>query len=84
MDYTTIITALVTGGCLIIVQIIMSVKQQRTHDTRTDMMIEEIKKDIGRLEGKQDKHNKLIERMAIVERDQKTIFRYIDELRDKR
>lgn len=78
---TNIATALITAGAMIIVQIVISLKQQRTHDVKVDFILDEVKKDLSRLEEKQDKHNKLIERMAVVERDQKTIFRYIDELR---
>lgn len=37
---------------------------------------------LDQLEKKMDKHNGLIERMAVVERDQKTAFRLIDENRD--
>lgn len=78
---TNIATALITAGAMIIVQIVISLKQQRTHDVKVDFILDEVKKDLSRLEEKQDKHNKLIERMAVVERDQKTIFKYIDELR---
>ena len=34
---------------------------------------------IEQLEKKMDKHNGLVERMVVVERDQKTLFRYHDE-----
>ncbi|MDO4540266.1 MAG: hypothetical protein Q4B48_04055 [Syntrophomonadaceae bacterium] len=36
------------------------------------------------LEKKVEKHNNLIERTAVVERDLKTAFRYIDELNEWR
>lgn len=36
---------------------------------------------IGQLEEKQDKHNSMIERMYVVERDMKTAFNRVDELR---
>ncbi len=45
-------------------------------------MIKEIKDDIRRLESKQDKHNSLIERMAVVERDLKTAWKNIDEIKE--
>ncbi len=36
---------------------------------------------IEQLEKKVDRHNAMVERTALLERDNKTIFRYIDELR---
>lgn len=37
---------------------------------------------LSELEKKVDKHNQLIERMAIVERDLKTVYNQIDEVRE--
>lgn len=39
---------------------------------------------IEQLEKKVDKHNTVIERVAVLERDQKTAFRLIDEKREER
>lgn len=78
-----IIVALITGASLIAVQIIISTKQQRITDLKQEYVIDEIKRDIRRLEEKQNKHNNVIERMAIVERDMKTAFHYIDDLKEK-
>lgn len=79
----TIITALITGGALIIVQIIISRKQQRIQDVKNEYVIKEVQDDIKRLEDKQDKHNSLIERMVVVERDLKTAWKNIDELKER-
>ena len=79
----TIITALITGGALIIVQIIISRKQQRIQDVKNEYVIKEVQDDIKRLEDKQDKHNSLIERMVVVERDLKTAWKNIDELTER-
>ena len=38
---------------------------------------------LNQLETKVDKHNHLVERMAVVERDQKTLFRLHDELKEE-
>lgn len=38
---------------------------------------------IDKLEEKVDRHNQLVERMAIVERDIKTAFRLIDEAKER-
>ncbi|MCI7303138.1 MAG: hypothetical protein SOR93_12130 [Clostridiales Family XIII bacterium] len=79
----TIITSLITAGALILVQIIISRKQQRIQDVKNEYVIKEVQDDIKRLEDKQDKHNSLIERMVVVERDLKTAWKNIDELKER-
>ena len=63
----TIITATIPALSLIIVQIIISMKQQRVQDVKFELTIKEIKDDISRLEAKQDRHNELIERVTRLE-----------------
>ena len=79
---TTILAASIPAVGLIIVQIIISMKQQRVQDVRFEMTIKEIKDDILRLEKKQDSHNQLLERMVNVERDTQAQWRWIDELKE--
>lgn len=79
----TIITSLITAGALILVQIIISRKQQRIQDVKNEYVIKEVQDDIKRLEDKQDKHNSLIERMVVVERDLKAAWKNIDELKER-
>lgn len=76
---TEIMTAAITAGGLIVVQLIVSSKQQRAQDIKVDAALSEVRKDIQRLEEKQDKHNNLIERTAVLERDMKTAWKRIDE-----
>ena len=76
---TEIMTAAITAGGLIVVQLIVSSKQQRAQDIKVDAALSEVRKDIQRLEEKQDKHNNLIERTAVLERDVKTVFKRVDE-----
>ncbi len=80
----TILQASIPAVALIIVQVIISMKQQRVQDVRFELTIKEIKDDIKRLEAKQDKHNDLIERMTNVERDTQAQWKWIDELKEKR
>ena len=80
---TTILSASIPALSLIIVQIIVSMKQQRVQDVRFEMTIKEIKDDIARLEKKQDAHNNMIERMVNVERDTQAQWKWIDELKKK-
>ncbi|NBH62188.1 hypothetical protein D1155_11050 [Anaerotruncus sp. 80] len=76
---TEIMTAAITAAGLIVVQLIVSSKQQRAQDIKVDAALAEVRKDIQRLEEKQDKHNNLIERTAVLERDVKTVFKRVDE-----
>lgn len=76
---TEIMTAAITAAGLIVVQLIVSSKQQRAQDIKVDAALAEVRKDIQRLEEKQDKHNNLIERTAVLERDMKTAFKRVDE-----
>ena len=81
--FETILSASIPAVALIIVQLIISMKQQRVQDVRFELTIKEIKDDIKRLETKQDKHNALIERMINVERDTEAQWRWIDEFKGK-
>lgn len=80
---TEIMTAAITAAGLIIVQLIVSSRQQRTQDIKVDAALAEVRKDIQRLEEKQDKHNNLIERTAVLERDMKTAWKRIDENKEE-
>ena len=79
---STVLTALITAGAMVVVQIIISTKQQKVSDVKMEYTIQAIEEHIDRLERKQDKHNNLIERMTIVERDLKTSFSKIDEIKE--
>ena len=80
---TTILSASIPAIGLIIVQIIISMKQQRVQDVRFDMTIREIKEEVARLEHKQDKHNELIERVVVLEQNDKAQWRWIDEFKSE-
>lgn len=74
---------IIPAVALIIVQLIVSYKQNRVNDIRHEMTIDEIKRDIARLEQKQDKHNQLIERMVRIEESDKAQWKRIDDIRTK-
>ena len=80
---TVIISASIPAVSLIIVQVIISMKQQRVQDVRFEMTIKEIKDDISRLENKQDKHNQLMERVVVLEQSEKAQWKYIDAFKEK-
>ena len=66
----TIIVALITGGLAIVSNVIVAVMNSKLTLYR-----------IEQLEKKVEKHNNLVERMALVERDEQTQWKRIDELR---
>ena len=80
---TVILSASIPAVSLIIVQIIVSMKQQRVQDVRFEMTIKEIKEELSRIEKKQDKHNELIERVAALEQNDKAQWKYIDAFKEK-
>lgn len=78
---STLVIATIPAAGLIIVQLIISSKQQRVQDLKTEMMIKEVKLDIERLQKKQEQHNNLIERIVRLEMKNEAQWRYIDELK---
>lgn len=79
----TYLEYIIPAVALIIVQIIISAKQQRVQDVRFEMTIKEIRDDIQRLEAAQTKHNNIIERVVILEQNDKAQWRYIDAMKEK-
>lgn len=69
---TAIITALITGGLAIASNVIVALMNSK-------LMIYRIEQ----LEKKVEKHNNLVERVALIERDEQTQWRRIDELKNE-
>lgn len=74
---------IIPAAALIIVQIIISFGQNNANKVKHDMTVKEIKEDIARLEKKQDKHNNLVERMVILEQNDKAQWNWIDQFKTK-
>lgn len=68
---TQIAVAFITSGASLLVAIISIVMNNRILGYKVD----ELKKQV-------EKHNNLIERTAVIERDLKTAFNKIDDMRD--
>lgn len=77
-----IIAALISGGITLAICLINNEYQQREVKEKHDSTIQLIEYKIGELTTKVEKHNNLIERTIILERDVKTAYSRIDELRD--
>lgn len=77
----TVITALISGLCVAIPTIISVIVTSNTRDAVNEERIKNLSKQIDDLSAKVDLHNKFGERIALIERDMKTVFHHIDELR---
>lgn len=75
-----VIPSLIGAGAMVVVQLLVSARQAKISDVRNEYIIKEIKDDIKRLEVKQDKHNGVMERMIIVERDLKACWKQVDKI----
>lgn len=67
-----IVIAFITGGLAVISNIVVAV----TNNAKTVFRIEQ-------LERKMEKHNNLVERVALLEHDEQTQWKRIDELKEK-
>lgn len=79
-----IIVACITAGASVLCQMLIG---KRTREQAARANAETSKLMIYRLEElekKVMKHNNLVERMAVVERDLKTAFHYIDDMKGER
>lgn len=74
---------IIPAAALIIVQLIVSYRQDKINNIKYDMMISDIKKDLQRLEAKQDKHNQLLERMVKIEQSEEAQWKWIDSFKTK-
>lgn len=67
---TSIIVALITGGLAIVSNVVVALMNSKLTLYR-----------IEQLEKKVEKHNNLVERVALIEHDEQTQWKRIDELR---
>ena len=80
---TPIITAIISGICVAIPTIISVIVTSNTRDAVNEERIKFLSEKIDALSVKVQLHNSLVERIAVVERDMKTAFNWIEELRSK-
>lgn len=78
----TVATALISGICVAIPTIISVIVTSNARDAVNEERIKFLSMQIDELSDRVAKHNNLVERMAVVERDVKTAFKRIDELRE--
>lgn len=79
----TVLTALISGLCVAIPTIISVIVTSNTRDAITEERIKNLSKQIDDLSVKVDTHNRFGERIALLERDVKTVFKKFDNLEGK-
>lgn len=79
---STVLSALISGISVAIPTIISVVFTSKTKEAVFEERIKFLSEKIDNLTAKVQKHNELVERMAVVERDMKTAFKRIDELKE--
>ncbi len=77
----SIITALISGLCVAIPTIVSVIVTSNTRDAVNEERIKFLSEKIDELTVKVMKHNNLVERVAVVERDVKTAFNRLDDLK---
>lgn len=83
MRSMAILQYIIPAAALIIVQLIVSYRQDKINNIKYDMMIKQVQDDIKRLEQKQDKHNQLIGRMVRIEDSDQAQWKWIDTFKNK-
>lgn len=76
-----IINALITGLCVAVPTIISVVVTSNTRDAVNEERIKNLSEKIDDLSAKVQVHNSFAERIAIVERDIKTCFNLLEQMR---
>lgn len=77
---TGVLTALISGLCVAIPSVYASSKNSKTQQELTEYRFNELKGDVSELSKRVEKHNNLIERMALVEASTKSAHKRIDEI----
>lgn len=77
----SVITALISGLCVAIPTIISVIVTSNTRDAVNEERIKNLSKQIDDLSVKVDLHNKFGERIALVEKDVKTLFLQLDNIK---
>ena len=78
----TTVTALISGLCVAIPTIISVIVTSNTRDALNEERLKNLSKQISELSDRVQVHNGFGERIALIERDIKTIYEKIDELKE--
>ena len=76
--------AIVSGVCVAVPTIITTLVNNSAHNKVIDERMKLTSEKIEELSERMNKHNNLIERMVIVERDLKTAWRQIDDIKQEK
>lgn len=76
---TGVLTALISGLCVAVPSVYASSKNSKAQAELTAYRLNELKSDLAILSDRVDKHNNLVERMALVEASTKSAHKRLDE-----
>lgn len=79
----TIVTALISGLCVAIPTIVSVIVTSNTRDAVLEERIRFLSEQIDGLSEKVQQHNNFAVRIAEIERDIKTVFRLLDDMKRK-
>lgn len=84
MTDPVVTSAIISGVCVAAPTIIATIVNNNSHNQVIDERMKSTSDKIEELSERVNKHNNLIERMAVVERDLKTAWRKIDEFQEQK
>ena len=77
-----IVVAIITGGCSVVGQVIISKSSAKTHAAVTDVKLEGIKKEMEKLSVDVKKHNCFMERIAVLENKDLNMITLLTEIKE--
>lgn len=84
MTDPVVTSAIISGACVAAPTIIATIVNNNSHNQVIDERMKSTSDKIEELSERVNKHNNLIERMAVVERDLKTAWRQIDDIKEEK
>ena len=84
MTNPVVTAALVSGVCVAVPTIIATIVNNNAHNQVIDERMKSTRDKIEELSERVNKYNNLIERMTVVERDLKTAWRQIDDIKEEK
>ncbi|WP_281671996.1 hypothetical protein [Pseudoramibacter alactolyticus] len=84
MTDPVVTSAIISGVCVAAPTIIATIVNNNSHNQVIDERMKSTSDKIEELSERVNKHNNLIERMAVVERDLKTAWRQIDDIKEEK
>ena len=76
-----LVQTIITGLCVAIPSVLATMVTSKQNGELTKYQINDLKEDFKVLATKVEKHNGIVERMAVAENDLKTLYKKIDDIK---